>query len=210
MKLILVHYSHTHLRGNETIHRESRNVMHNLKNDVKLKSGNLMSEAIAKMMKEKLAKYPFSDYFNEDVTLIPIPKSSLPQKDELWVPKRITRALSEQGLGKSEECLVRETPLPRSSRVSAADRPKAFQHFDSLKVRELLFKPKEIVLVDDVITRGATSLGTVNRVSEAFPTAKIRVFAALRTISNSLEFRNYIEPCTGTVSRVGVDAFRSP
>lgn len=197
-------------RGDEIQHRESRNVMIRLKNDEKLKSGNLISEMIAKMIKENLAEYPFRNYFDGDVVLIPTPKSSLPQKDELWVPQRITKALSEQGLGKSEECLVRETPLPRSSRVSAANRPKASQHYESLKVRELLFKPKEIVLVDDVITRGATSLGAVNRLHEAFPEAKIRVFTVMRTISNSLKFTNYIEPCVGIVSLVGVDAFRNP
>ena len=152
----------------------------------------------------------FKEYFNENTILIPTPKSSLPQKDDLWVPQRITSALAGNGLGRSEDCLLRKTPLPRSSKVSAPNRPKASQHYDSMNVRELLFKPKEIVLVDDVITRGATVLGAVNKLAEVFPETKIRVFAVMRTISNSDEFSKIIDPCVGTVSLVGVDTFRSP
>ena len=197
-------------RGNGSDHNESRTVMRNLKNDVVLKSGNLMSEKIAQIIKENLGDYPFSDYFNENTTLIPIPKSSLPQKDDLWVPQRVTTALAKIGLGKSEECLFRETPLPRSSKVSAPNRPKTSQHYDSMKVKELLFKPKEIILVDDVITRGATVLGAVNRLAEIFPDIRIRVFAVMRTISNSDEFSKIVDPCTGTVSLIGIDTSRVP
>ncbi|MDH5431106.1 MAG: hypothetical protein OEW78_04395 [Nitrosopumilus sp.] len=197
-------------RGSEPNHSESRTVMRNLKNDVVLKSGILMSERIAQMIKSNLNDYPFSDYFNENTILIPTPKSSLPQKDDLWVPQRITSALAKNGLGKNEECLFRETPLPRSSKVSAPNRPKASQHYDSMRIRELLFKPKEIILVDDVITRGATVLGAANRLAEAFPDANIRVFAVMRTISNSNEFSNFIDPCIGTVSLIGIDASRRP
>lgn len=89
-------------RGNESDHNESRTVMRNLKNDVVLKSGNLMSEKIAQIIKENLGDYPFADYFNENTILIPTPKSSLPQKDDLWVPQRITSALAKNGLGKSD------------------------------------------------------------------------------------------------------------
>jgi predicted amidophosphoribosyltransferase len=197
-------------RGNLTKHYESRTVMRNLKNDVVLQSGNLMSEDIARIILRELKNYPFSDYFNENTILIPTPKSSLPQKDDLWVPQRITSVFANNGLGKNEECLIRETPLPRSSKVSAPNRPKAFQHYDSVKVRELLFNPKEIVLVDDVITRGATVLGAVNRLAETFPKSLIRVFAVMRTISNPDDFSKIVDPCTGTISLVGENTFREP
>lgn len=86
-------------RGNLTEHFRSRSVMRNLKNDEVLGSGNLMSTAIAQTIKNNLKNYSFSDYFNEKTMLIPTPKSSLPQRDELWVPQRITSALENQGLG---------------------------------------------------------------------------------------------------------------
>ena len=53
-------------------------------------------------------------------------------------------------------------------------------------------------------------MGAANRTKEAFPNAKIRVFAAIRTISNPDEFSNFIEPCTGKIKLRKMDAFRTP
>jgi predicted amidophosphoribosyltransferase len=196
--------------GNSTEHFKSRTVMRNLKNDEVLQSGILMSENIARAIKKELNNYPFADYFSQNTILIPTPKSSLLKKDMLWVPQRITSALVNNGLGKNEECLYRDIPLPRSSTSLASDRPKASQHYDSIKVRKLLFEPKEILLVDDVITRGATVLGAVNKLADAFPNARIRAFAVMRTISNPDEFLEIIQPCVGTITLSGEDTFRRP
>jgi len=197
-------------RGKLTEHFGSRTVMINLKNDEVLQSGNLMSSTIAQTIKSEIKNYPFSDYFNKDIILIPIPKSSLPQKDELWVPQRIASALANNGLGRNEACLYRSIALPKSSTSLASDRPKALQHYNSMKVKKLLFDPKEIVLIDDVITRGATALGAVNKLADVFPNARIRVFAVMRTISNPDKFSKIIQPCIGTISLVGEDTFRDP
>lgn len=87
----------------------------------------------------------------------------------------------KNGLGKvSEECLERITAVARSSgQRIGTNRPKASQHYESMRVNELLLEPKEIVLVDDVITRGSTIMGGVNRLAKAFPNAKIRAFAIM-------------------------------
>ena len=188
---------------------DSKEVMLSLKND-RLVSGISKSEEVVKMIKKNLEAYPFFNYFDKDTILIPIPKSSLLQKHELWVPQRITLSLEKYGLGKNENCLFRETALLKSSTALPNNRPKAHQHYDSMKVKELLFKPKKIILVDDVITRGATALGAVNKLGESFPDANIRVFAVMRTISNQSEFSNIVDPCTGYVSLSRVDTFRVP
>ncbi len=169
-----------------------------------------MSTSIAQTIKNNLSSYPFSDYFNENTLLIPTPKSTIPLKDELWVPQRITSALANNGLGRMEECLSRSTALPRSSTSLASDRPKARQHYDSMTVKELLDSPTEIILVDDVITRGATTLGAVNKLADSFPDARIRVFAVMRTMSNLLEFAEIIQPCVGTITLIGENTRRVP
>lgn len=53
--------------------------------------------------------------------------------------------------------------------------------------------------MDDVITRGATLLGAVNKLADAFPNAKIRAFAFMRTMSNSAEFVNIFDPRKGKI-----------
>ncbi len=67
-----------------------------------------------------------------------------------------------------------------------------------------------ISIVDDVITRGATTLGAANRIADVFPSSDIRVLAAMRTISNPDEFTYFCKPCTGTIKLLGVDTFRDP
>ena len=191
--------------------QESKAAMRNLKNDNVLSSGILTSEYVARAIKKDIEHFPFANYFNSNTILIPTPKSSLLQKDMLWVPQRITRALINNGLGKrSEECLERIIALPKSSKSIPANRPKPSQHYESMRVKELLFDPEEIVLVDDVITRGATILGAVNKLTETFPNARIRAFVVMRTMSNPEEFSEIVDPCVGTIRLSGENAWRSP
>ena len=75
--------------------------------------------------------------------------------------QRLAKSLVYQGLGKEVlECLKRVKPLPKSAISTAPNRPKAFQHYESLEViTEKLPTLKEILLVDDVITRGSYNNG---------------------------------------------------
>ncbi len=196
-------------RGDLPEHHKSRTLMRNLKNDAVASSGMPMSSVIALDIKKGLANYPFSDYFNNSNILIPIPKSSKLPRNGLWVPQRLTAALEREGLGISKECLIRKISLPRSSTALATDRPKAHQHYKSMEAKPLI-DANDIVLVDDIITRGATVSGAADKIKDAFPHARIRVFAAIRTISDPAKFSNFVDPCTGTIELSGVDTFRTP
>ena len=57
-----------------------------------------------------------------------------------------------------------------------------------MNVTRILSNPDEIILIDDVITRGATLLGAANLLADDFPETPIRAFVAMRTISNPDEF----------------------
>ena len=197
--------------GNSVKEEESKAVMRNLKNDNVLSSGILTSEYFARAIKKDIKKFPFVNYFNSNTILVPTPKSSLLKPDTLWVPRRITTALINNGLGKtSEECLERVIALPKSSKSIPVNRPKPLQHYESMRVKKLLFDPEEIVLVDDVVTRGATILGAVNRLAEVFPNTRIRAFAVMRTMSNPEEFSEIVDPCVGTIRLSGENARRKP
>ena len=73
-----------------------------------------------------------------------------------------------------------------------------------------LSEPREILLVDDIITRGATMLGAANKLRNTFPLARIRGFAAMRTISPPDIFNQAYDPCLGVITFNGQDTFRRP
>lgn len=201
-------------RGNSDIQCRSRTVTMAVKNDQFVTSGSkqiLMSDFIAERLVSDMANLPFVNYFNVRPILVPVPNSSFNKSGTLWVPQRLANALFRKGLGmKVEECLKRITPLPKSATSLAANRPKAAAHFYSLAVERILHEPTEILLIDDVVTRGATLLGAANRLLEAYPNAHVRAFAVIRTISSPEDFSNIYDPRTGTITLRGDGTFRDP
>lgn len=121
--------------------------------------------------------------------------------DTLWVPDRIAKSLVEKGIGgEVVACLSRAVAVPKSATSDAPDRPKPLRHFETLAFQERISQPPdEILLIDDVVTRGATMWGAANRLAEAYPEAVIRGFAAVRTISNPIEFEELYRPVKGTI-----------
>ena len=166
----------------------------------------------AKLIKEKITKMPFADLFNENTILVPAPNHApLGSKFAMWVPKFFANELVENGLGKNiEPCLERATSVKQSSKTSSKERPKAIEHYNSIKVVKPVNEPNEILVIDDFITRGATLLGAINKLAVAFPNAKINGFALVRTISNTYEFNKIVDPCIGTVTLRGDQTFRRP
>jgi adenine/guanine phosphoribosyltransferase-like PRPP-binding protein len=68
-----------------------------------------------------------------------------------------------------------------------------------MEVQKLLSEPSNILLVDDIITRGATLLGAASRLAEVFPGAEIRAFAVIRAISSENEFQHEYCPTVGKI-----------
>lgn len=132
--------------------------------------------------------------------------------DTLWVPERIANALAKAGFGKQvASCLIRTKAVQKAALSSPSERLTAAQHYESMSVQGILSKPDEILLIDDIVTRGATLLGAANRLADAFPQSHIRAFAAMRTISNQHEFENVYAPCIGTIDLYETgDTFRRP
>jgi hypothetical protein len=201
-------------RGNSNAQSLSRTARTILKNDGFLKSGSndiLMSYYIADRISMNLRRLPFADYFNVNPILVPTPNSSLNRSGTLWVSQRLATALFRRGLGsRVAECLNRVTPLRKSATSLAADRPKAREHYDSMEVTRMLDEPTEILLIDDIVTRGATLLGAANKLADAFPHARIRALVAMRTISTPSVFVRINEPCIGTIALSNDETFRNP
>jgi len=178
----------------------SKNLTTNLKRDRAV--GNPpapVSQLLATAMKEHLASLPFRQFFGPTTALVPVPSSSLRSKGALWVPLNLAEALEALGLGQAMPILSRRVALPKSATAEAKHRSTAVAHYESLDVDARLDVPEEILLVDDVITRGATLLGAASRLHHSFPAARIRAFAMVRTVSNAEEFVSLKDSHTGCI-----------
>ena len=178
---------------------KARNFMVCIKQDAFLRSGKTTSEQIVDYIISNLDSLPFKQLFGPDVLLVPVPKSSLIAKGYLWVPERISRALANKNLGIHVPLLERVTGVPKSSSSKPKDRPKAKTHYDSLKVNTTPYRPGKILLIDDIITQGATMVGCAKRLKDLFPDADISGFAAMRSIYKPETFSNFIDPCRGVI-----------
>lgn len=113
--------------------------------------------------------------------LVPVPRHGLLRPGDLWPAQRICEELRRVGIGEStERCVERVTVVKRSSTAKPGERPSVREHYDSLRVKPLLVVPKRIVLVDDVVTRGATLIAAGSRLEEQFPGVELVAFTYAR------------------------------
>ena len=188
--------------------KTSRNLMSFLKTNrilsQKFPSGIIQlstTEYIAQLLKDRLSRLPFSNYFQGHTILVPTPRSSLTKTGGLWVPEDLAIAISNRGLAWGvDRSLERIKPVSKSAWSAPGERPSPFTHYDSLAAQSNFNNATDIVLIDDVITRGSTLLGAANRLLTVFPNAQIRAFAAMRTVSNADEFKHWIDPIVGRIT----------
>lgn len=180
-----------------------------LKSDEKRPDGLCQSSHLVCQM-AKSSHSIIRNWFGHKPILIPVPRSYPTRTGDLWVSARITTAMASAGLGrKAVPCLKRTSQVPKSAYSLSADRPKARQHYASFSV-ETLTGADDLVLVDDVVTRGATLLGAANRLAERFPDAKIRAFALVRTQSNPADFTKFEDPVHGLIELINGETRRRP
>lgn len=161
--------------------------------------------------KANLQQYPFADFFGEDVTLIPTPGSAPLYKGALWPSKMIADNLVTGGFAKEAlPCIERIKAVQKSATASAGNRPDVQTHYDSLAVKKSLIVPEKILIVDDVLTRGCTTLAVASRVKEAYPEADIKIFAPIRTQGLVQDITLLKDPSVGTVSLVNGQCQRDP
>ena len=151
----------------------------------------------------------FSKFFSEEATLVPVPGSCPHKPGSMWAPELLANALKEHGLGRNVVAhLERVTPVPKSSQ--SADRVSPTKHRDTMAVKTTVTPPTNILLVDDVVTRGSTFLGSAWLMSEAYPDVEIKAFAAMRTCYVN-GFKKLLHPCTGTIRlNQDMDPYKSP
>jgi hypothetical protein len=149
-------------------------------------------------------------FFLADDLLVPVPRSA-PKVAGTWAAAELARALVEAGVGSATWPGLRRISAVAKSATSAKGwRPSVARHYDSLRLEPFQIRPRRVVLIDDVITRGRTLLAAASRVREALPETQVRAFALLRTMGLISDLSHLLEPCTGEIRWIRGDAQRIP
>jgi len=153
----------------------------------------------------------FSDFFTDQALLVPIPDFRPPGQASFWAARRLALALHETGLADEVWTgLKRVGSVEKSSSAWMWERPTVQQHYQSFTVMPSSKAAKNILLIDDVITKGRTLAAAAIRIQEAFPKADVRAFALVRTMGFVLDIPRLFEPCQGVIHWNGEDAYRAP
>ena len=154
----------------------------------------------------ELLKRPASaillEMLSKDSVLVPIPRSALTTKEMMWPSKEIADVLVANGYGKIVfPCLERTEAIAKStSGYSAKTRPAVKQQYDTLSVKQEMFTPEKITLIDDVLTMGRTSFACAQRIHEAYPKAHISIFCVVSTQGLIDDMEALFDPSLGTIS----------
>lgn len=194
-------------RGPSEVAQRSRR----LRNLVKAADPRLL-ERVAAVTSDMVAAGRFPGFFGPAVTLVPVPGSA-PRRDagSLWVAERIATELQGAGLAVDVWPALRRTiVVPKSAWAAPGERPTVAVHVGSLEMTDRVPPTGQLVLVDDVVTKGRTMLAAATVLADALPGVEIRAYAALRTMGLVPDITTYTDPVVGEIVWTGADADRRP
>lgn len=126
----------------------------------------------------------FGPSFGPDVTVVPVPGRAPLAPGAVSRTALICEALVRVGVAREVlPLLERLEPVQKSAYAQPGQRPDVEAHYGSMRAGGTLTVPDRLLLVDDVITRGATLLAAATRLAERFPNVPVRAFALVRTES---------------------------
>lgn len=194
-------------RGQSDISQRSRGVCYSIK------EGNpqALAQVGRRLTDQVTTGGALSAFFGPDITLVPMPRSAPLVQGALWPAERICQAITNANLAAAvAPALERAAAVPRSSRAAPGERPTSTRHYESFVAHARVDVGPRILLVDDVVTKGATALAAVSRLEECYPHAQIIVFAAIRTMGLVPEIDRILDPVTGIIRLVGGEPIREP
>jgi predicted amidophosphoribosyltransferase len=137
----------------------------------------------------------FSEIFDEESILVPVPRSSPTVKHALWPSESVAKALHQRGVGGSVRTMLRRTTaVTKSATASRGNRPTPGMHMATMAVDVDMSIEGGIVLIDDVVTLGATMLAAKMLFVRASPWLSVRGFAPIRTMGLQPEVHMLIDP----------------
>ncbi len=159
---------------------------------------------------EVLSTSPFPRWF-EGACLVPMPRSAPLKSGALWPAAALAEAMLASGLGVAVcPVLERAVAVRKSAYCLPGERPAPGEHTASLRVVAALpMGVKRAVIIDDIVTRGASLLGAARRLRASVDAAEILGFAAVRRVDDA-EFVAMMAPCTGLIREEAGRVIRRP
>jgi predicted amidophosphoribosyltransferase len=198
---------------------------------VRLKLGQVEAtsgRSWADLVIERFASHvPFTlrQLFESPVTLVPVPRCTVTAevagvaRNDVWPAAALCRELCRRGLGNDVQALLRRVRAVPKSAWEKEDRPSVDVHFQSFAVaatpRTGARARGRLLLVDDVVTRGATLLGAARRVRMACPGARIEAFALAHVekagvVGQAGQMGQAVQPCLEQIVGTATGCVRVP
>ncbi|AYM99186.1 phosphoribosyltransferase [Chryseobacterium sp. 3008163] len=162
-------------RGKSEIEISSRTVAGSCKN------GDV---SFSTRLSQRIKEANLSEFFANSA-LVPVPRSTPLVDGAVFPAKIICETLASNGVGENvADCLMRKYAIPKSSGQFHADTRNTVQaHQESLIVDPVLFSEPTIIIVDDILTLGRTSMASALELQKVYPDKEIKIFCAIRTRS---------------------------
>ena len=195
-------------RGISEISRQSQRLC----NRVKRNNPPDTYQKATKHLLENIEAGCLREYLTSEVILVPVPSSSpLHEPKSFWSSRELARSMVEAGLGKEViVALERVKAVPKSAFALPGERPSIRDHLESLEVVKSIPEGTSVVLVDDILTKGATMFSCASLLSENVRRLTLHAFALIRTQGFVDEISKTIDPSVGLIDFRENEIFREP
>lgn len=178
---------------------------------LKSRDAHFIFKYAVRVRQQVAGKSPLAGFLCSTNVLLPVPGSVPNVAGFVSVAEHLAMALIAEGLGQGIwRGLQRTCAVRKSATAAPGSRPTVGNHYDSFAVAQATTPPQQVMLIDDVVTKGRTLLAAAARVQEALPNADIRAFALLRTMGLVPEVNRLLDPCIGEIRWESGDAQRNP
>jgi hypothetical protein len=147
--------------------------------------------------------------FASPVTLVPVPGCGVSGSSTVWPALALCDGLCRRGLGDDVQPVLRRVEAVPRSAWARGDRPSVEQHLRSFDVAPVPRDVRRILLVDDVVTRGATLLAAARRLAAAYPAVRVDAFALAR-VQGAGDLEEAIQPCLEHITLTPTGCVRLP
>lgn len=186
-------------RGQSDLSRQSRDVCY----AIKAGQPGILALVGRRLREHVDGAGVLSQLFQGHLTLVPMPRSAPLISGALWPADRIAGAITSAGLGAQVvPALERMFAVPKSARAAPGERPPISLQYESLRAHSMVDVSDRILLVDDVVTKGATAIAAISRLAEIYPEARISLFATILTKGLVPDIDRILDPAVGRIRLV--------